>query len=161
VDKVDIVVSEWMGYFLLFEGMLDAVIYARNKWMSPTGLMCPSKVDILLAGIQEDDYMNERFHFWNNVYGFDMTPMKQFLKKDAQVDIFDPQSLITKAYTIKSIDTNTSSVEELDFCSRIDLLFEKSGTCHGLLGWFDVYFEGESLDTVFFSTGIIFILIFA
>lgn len=29
VDKVDIIVSEWMGYFLFYESMLDTVIYAR------------------------------------------------------------------------------------------------------------------------------------
>jgi protein arginine N-methyltransferase 1 len=32
VDKVDIIISEWMGYFLLYESMLDTVIYARDKW---------------------------------------------------------------------------------------------------------------------------------
>ena len=31
VDKVDIIISEWMGYFLLYESMLDTVIYARDK----------------------------------------------------------------------------------------------------------------------------------
>lgn len=29
MDKVDIIVSEWMGYFLFYESMLDTVIYAR------------------------------------------------------------------------------------------------------------------------------------
>lgn len=38
VDKVDIIISEWMGYFLLFESMLDSVIYARRKWLSSGGL---------------------------------------------------------------------------------------------------------------------------
>jgi protein arginine N-methyltransferase 1 len=33
VEKVDIIVSEWMGYFLLYESMLDTVIYARDKWL--------------------------------------------------------------------------------------------------------------------------------
>ena len=28
-EKFDVIVSEWMGYFLLYEGMLDTVIYAR------------------------------------------------------------------------------------------------------------------------------------
>lgn len=27
--QVDIIISEWMGYFLLYESMLDTVIYAR------------------------------------------------------------------------------------------------------------------------------------
>lgn len=30
VLKVDIIVSEWMGYFLLYESMLDTVLYARD-----------------------------------------------------------------------------------------------------------------------------------
>lgn len=33
VNKVDIIISEWMGYFLLFENMLNTVLYARDKWL--------------------------------------------------------------------------------------------------------------------------------
>lgn len=33
VTKVDIIISEWMGYFLLFENMLNTVLYARDKWL--------------------------------------------------------------------------------------------------------------------------------
>lgn len=40
VDKVDIIISEWMGYFLLFESMLDSVLYARDKYLQPlTGVL--------------------------------------------------------------------------------------------------------------------------
>jgi type I protein arginine methyltransferase len=38
VEKVDIIISEWMGYFLLYESMLDTVIYARDKWLKPQGI---------------------------------------------------------------------------------------------------------------------------
>ena len=38
VEKVDIIISEWMGYFLYFESMLDSVIFAREKWLKPGGL---------------------------------------------------------------------------------------------------------------------------
>lgn len=37
VPKVDIIISEWMGYFLLYESMLDTVLYARDKWLNPDG----------------------------------------------------------------------------------------------------------------------------
>ena len=33
VDKVDIIISEWMGYFLLYESMLDTVLVARDKFL--------------------------------------------------------------------------------------------------------------------------------
>ena len=33
VDKVDIIISEWMGYCLFYESMLNTVLYARDKWL--------------------------------------------------------------------------------------------------------------------------------
>lgn len=33
VAHVDVIVSEWMGYFLLFENMLNTVLYARDQWL--------------------------------------------------------------------------------------------------------------------------------
>ena len=33
VEKVDIIISEWMGYCLFYESMLNTVIYARDKWL--------------------------------------------------------------------------------------------------------------------------------
>jgi len=31
--QVDIIISEWMGYFLLYESMLDTVLVARDKYL--------------------------------------------------------------------------------------------------------------------------------
>jgi hypothetical protein len=33
-EKVDVIISEWMGYFLLRESMLDSVVLARDKWVA-------------------------------------------------------------------------------------------------------------------------------
>ena len=33
VDKVDMIISEWMGYFLLYESMLDTVLFARDNYL--------------------------------------------------------------------------------------------------------------------------------
>ena len=33
MEKVDIIISEWMGYFLFYESMLETVIFARDKWL--------------------------------------------------------------------------------------------------------------------------------
>lgn len=51
VDKVDVIVSEWMGYFLLFEAMLDSVIYARDRHLRPGGLLLPNRCTMSLVGI--------------------------------------------------------------------------------------------------------------
>ena len=50
-DKVDIIISEWMGYFLLYESMLDTVLWARDKYLVPNGLIFPDKATIFMAEI--------------------------------------------------------------------------------------------------------------
>lgn len=58
--KVDIIISEWMGYFLLYESMLDTVLYARDKYLAPGGLIFPDKATIFLAGIEDGEYKEEK-----------------------------------------------------------------------------------------------------
>lgn len=47
--KVDAIVSEWMGFYLLHEGMLDSVIAARDKFLKPGGKMFPESAVIYVA----------------------------------------------------------------------------------------------------------------
>lgn len=37
VERVDVIVSEWMGFYLLHESMLASVIYARDRWLDEKG----------------------------------------------------------------------------------------------------------------------------
>lgn len=60
VEKVDIIISEWMGYCLLYESMLDTVIYARDKWLKPGGLIFPDRASLFLVGIEDRQYKEEK-----------------------------------------------------------------------------------------------------
>jgi protein arginine N-methyltransferase 1 len=76
VEKVDIIISEWMGYCLLYETMLNTVLYARDRYLAPGGLIFPDKATMYLTGIEDGQYMEEKIGFWDNVYGFDMSHIK-------------------------------------------------------------------------------------
>jgi protein arginine N-methyltransferase 1 len=56
VEKVDIIISEWMGYFLLYESMLDTVLWARDKYLAPGGRMLPDRAVLYVASIEDGDY---------------------------------------------------------------------------------------------------------
>ncbi len=43
-------VSEWMGYALLFETMLDTVLTARDRFLRPGGAVLPDIATIHIAG---------------------------------------------------------------------------------------------------------------
>ena len=54
VEKFDFIISEWMGYFLLFEGMLDSVIAARERYLTDGGMVLPNRCTISLAAISDN-----------------------------------------------------------------------------------------------------------
>ena len=60
VKKVDIIISEWMGYFLLYESMLDSVLFAREKWLKKGGLMFPDKASMYVSAIEDAEYRSEK-----------------------------------------------------------------------------------------------------
>jgi protein arginine N-methyltransferase 3 len=153
-EKVDIIISEWMGYFLLYEGMLNSVLFARDKWLSSDGLMAPSHVSLKITGFSDSEYMNDRLHYWKDVYGFNMDPMKSFVLQDAQVDWFNSSSCISKPITIKTFDTATVHPDELNFSSEFEIMPLSDGFLHGILGWFDTEFNCNSHDwkPISFST---------
>ena len=79
LEKFDIIVSEWMGYFLydmpflmctrsnppserLYESMLDTVLLARDKYLAPGGLIFPDTATIYLAAIEDQQYKDEKIN---------------------------------------------------------------------------------------------------
>ncbi|KAJ4825985.1 hypothetical protein Tsubulata_051458, partial [Turnera subulata] len=44
--SIDVLLSEWMGYCLLYESMLSSVLFARDKWWMPGGAILPDTATI-------------------------------------------------------------------------------------------------------------------
>lgn len=51
-----------MGYFLLYESMLDTVLLARDKYLKPGGHMFPDTARMYLAAIEDQDYKEEKIN---------------------------------------------------------------------------------------------------
>ncbi|KAG4917313.1 hypothetical protein JHK85_055594 [Glycine max] len=76
-EEVDVIISEWMGYMLLYESMLGSVINARDRWLKPGGLILPSSSTLYMAPVTHTDRYSDSVDFWRNVYGID-TPLHGF-----------------------------------------------------------------------------------
>ncbi|XP_044735435.1 protein arginine N-methyltransferase 1, partial [Chrysoperla carnea] len=149
---VDIIVSEWMGYFLLFEGMLDSFIYARDKHLSPGGILLPNRCTLLLTGCCDLDRHKELIGFWNDVYGFKMTSMIGDTIAEASVEIVPSDNIITTSATILDLDLYTCTKNAVNFESLIELKALNDGHLTSIVGYFDTYFTSMSEDFTF-STG--------
>ncbi|RUS35206.1 S-adenosyl-L-methionine-dependent methyltransferase [Jimgerdemannia flammicorona] len=143
VAKVDIIISEWMGYFLLYEAMLDSVLVARDRFLAPGGILAPSQTRVLLAAIDDEDFKNDQYNFWDDVYGFKMSPMKRSTLSEAVVDFVKPGSIVTDIVTVKDLPLQIITKKQLDFSTPFKLVVNKKGTIHAFVGWFDTWFTRD------------------
>ena len=84
-----------MGYFLVYESMFDSVIYARDKWLAPYGLLFPDKAKMYIAGIEDEAYKKRKIDFWDNVYGVNMSCIKKWTIMEPLIDNFDKKGIIS------------------------------------------------------------------
>ncbi|OVA11775.1 Ribosomal L11 methyltransferase [Macleaya cordata] len=152
VPKVDIIISEWMGYFLLFENMLDTVLYARNKWLINDGIVLPDKASLYLTAIEDAEYKEDKIEFWNNVYGFDMKCIKKQSMMEPLVDTVDQNQIVTNCQLLKTMDISKMSSGDVSFTAPFKLVAERSDYIHALVAYFDVSFT-KCHKLMGFSTG--------
>lgn len=69
IKQVDIIISEWMGYALLYESMLDSVLHARDRFLRPGGVMAPSQTKMMFGLCDAAEIYKERVAFWSDIYG--------------------------------------------------------------------------------------------
>lgn len=150
-EKVDIIISEWMGYFLLYEGMLDSVIYARDKYLKPNGLLLPNRCTISLVGLGDEQRHSEYVTFWNNVYGFDMSIMQSDVLKEAVVELCSNDFVLSEAVTIADLNMMTVDYKYASFVYDFQLKITKDGMFTAFAGYFDTFFDLP--NTIAFTTG--------
>uniref|UniRef100_A0A665URF4 Protein arginine N-methyltransferase 3 n=1 Tax=Echeneis naucrates TaxID=173247 RepID=A0A665URF4_ECHNA len=158
VEKVDIIISEWMGYFLLFESMLDSVLYARDLYLADGGSVYPDLCNISLAALGDPQKHQDRIGFWDDVYGFNMACMKKAVVPEALVEVVKAETLISEPVVIQTIDCNRVCLSELEFSSDFCLKITNTADCFcfcNVLVCFGVfyYFFCILLHQVKFSTG--------
>lgn len=91
--QVDIIVSEWMGYALLREAMLDSVIWARDKWLRPGGSLFPSHACIGWGALLYDGDQQNQVAGYENTLA-EWTTFKKGLKEEYGISM----DVLDKAY---------------------------------------------------------------
>ncbi|OJK05053.1 hypothetical protein ASPACDRAFT_56454 [Aspergillus aculeatus ATCC 16872] len=141
VPQVDIIVSEWMGYGLLFEAMFDSVIYARDRYLAPGGLMAPSHATLRIAPFADSEFISSHITFWKSVYGFNMKSMLTGIYDEALVRSVPPSSIPGDSDVFLPLPLHTITVEELSFLKEFKVtLNEELDALDGFAIWFDIFF---------------------
>lgn len=142
VEKVDIIISEWMGYCLFYESMLDTVLYARDKWLDKeNGMMFPDRCSLFVTAIEDRQYKDEKINWWEEVYGFNMSHIRKVAITEPLVDVVDPKQVVTNSYLVKEIDLYTVEKKDLSFSSPFHLIVRRNDFIQALVTYFNVDFS--------------------
>ncbi|KAI0286356.1 protein arginine N-methyltransferase [Russula brevipes] len=153
IQQFDIIISEWMGYFLLYESMLDTVLEARDRYLKPGGLIFPDHATLYLAAIEDQEYKEEKINFWDNVYGFDFSCIKDIALREPLVDTVELKAVATDPCILKVCPIlTTARKEDLAFSAPFELRATRNDFVHAFLAWFDISFDCTH-KKVSFSTG--------
>ncbi|PAA66747.1 hypothetical protein BOX15_Mlig029455g2, partial [Macrostomum lignano] len=156
--KVDAIVSEWMGYCLLYEGMLESVLYARDHCLKPGGAVYPRICNLLLCGIDSEELYQRNALYFDNVYGVRVSFLKERCLSEPHV-AYDLQSdwVATSSALVCSIDMLTASAYTSAKVESVPVQLTALRDCklHAIVGYFDVDFlgNGDAGVNVSFSTG--------
>ncbi|XP_014390464.1 PREDICTED: protein arginine N-methyltransferase 1 [Myotis brandtii] len=107
---------------------------------APDGLIFPDRATLYVTAIEDRQYKDYKIHWWENVYGFDMSCIKDVAIKEPLVDVVDPKQLVTNACLIKEVDIYTVKVEDLTFTSPFCLQVKRNDYVHTLVAYFNIEF---------------------
>lgn len=138
--KVDIIISEWMGYFLLYESMLNTVLYARDKWGTADVKLLPDRANMYVCGITDAQYVDEKFNIWDDVQGLDFSYFKRLSYIEPLIDTVETSQIVTTQATLFSFHINSITVPELNFSTEFEVKAEQDDTVHALSVHFDTPF---------------------
>ncbi len=139
--SVDVIVSEWMGFHLVNESMLDSVLFARDRFLAPGGIMIPGAVRLLAAPAQVDEEVN----FWmdpSKTGGLDMSSLMRLAVAERctipSIEIVNPDCLLAAPQVAAQWNLHSITREDARRISAM-LSFDttKAGTLTSLVLWFD------------------------
>ena len=146
--KADIIVSEWMGFYLLHESMFDSVILAREKFLAPGGIMVPSEACLYACPITMTEYYRSKFDVWKNYCGFNFALLGDLIKcktfSQPVIHDINVSHCIAEPELIFHMDMHFADKEDFELITRC-LKYEvtKNSVFHGLSFWFEVYFPEQ------------------
>jgi SAM-dependent methyltransferase len=152
-QKVDLIISEWLGNAAFAEGMLHAVLDARDHNLTPTGRMLPSKVRVLIAPLDEPIlYNTEGPGFWRErIHDLDFSSLQEVeLSQGRTMQIrVEPAAVLAPGQALLELDLLTASAEDVWSEGQLEFVPVRDGVLNG----FCVWFEAELSRSVILDTG--------
>lgn len=89
---------------------------------------------------------------WDNVYGFDYSPLKETALSEPLVDTVEMKAVVTDPASVLVLDLYKCTTADLAFSIPFTLTARRDDFIHALVAWFDIEFTACHKN-IAFSTG--------
>ena len=89
---------------------------------------------------------------WDNVWGFDYSPLKHTALTEPLVDTVEMKAVVTDPTAILTLDLYTVTTADLAFNTAFQLSVRRTDYIHAIVAWFDIEFSACH-KPIKFSTG--------
>jgi SAM-dependent methyltransferase len=142
VEPVDLVVSDFLGCFLVDDGMMQAIA-AASRWLKPGARFCPAEVRLFLA--PAGDFVLPTLDVWSEpFFGVDLSPLSAHALRECSRGNLAPSTQLADPQRYHSYVTP----HETSFDRALQFTFHRAGRLRALAGWF----EAQLADDVILST---------
>ncbi len=137
-EKVDVIVSEWMGGFGVDENILAPLVMSRDRHLRPGGTMVPGRVTAMMAPAYLPEFDEAIAHWLTRPHGIDLSVIARLTTQETFHTQTPPESLVAAPQAMWSHDPLTCSLQVADqsFTTRLTFEATQDGTLSGLLTWF-------------------------
>lgn len=135
VEPVDLIVSDFLGRFVVDDGMLP-VVAAAGRWLAPGGRFCPSRVVLRLAPVA--DVRLRAIDLFHEPYrGFDLTPALPYALNYAYHAQLAPEAVLAPPVDYHTLTLPFPDGAPPRFDCRCVFRAARAGLLRGLAGWFE------------------------
>ena len=135
-EKADIIISETLGVFGLDESTLDFTVDARQRMLKPDGILLPQSLELELAPV-EASHCQKKLDFWKSVQGIDFGPAREVFSRKIMNEEISSDLWLADPATFGHV--NFYEVENDSYTNKVLFHFKRSGTVHGIAGWFKLH----------------------
>ena len=146
-EKVDCIVSEWLGTLGVDENLLPALLMARDRWLKSGGAMLPKVVTAVIAPIWSQELSEKLNFFRGRPYGLDLgllaeTTIDELSWPDVPLGRAD---FVSEPQPMWTTDVYTYTAERARLPLRASLSFtaSRAGKVNALAAWFTADFGND------------------
>ena len=135
-EKVDVIVSEWMGHCLFYEAMLEPLLAIRDRYLAQDGVMIPAEVSLHAGLVCDEDLLEDLSFLGERPYDIDFSPISHVPFQQTDLVTLDPESILKDTAHLGSLDMHSISKSDTPRIFSGTITPDKRTRIFALCGWF-------------------------